>query len=268
MARLTPEGANLDAMLRRGLGGHNPVRWINATLMLAQYARFSVRPEPYPLDLAREVARTLQKTWHEAQCVERFGDLALRRSKNSEAQGHYEEAFSLYRQVKDLPGEANCMQSLGDLALRRSEYDAADRSYQVALIHYRRLGDMHGEANCIPRRRVFPQPVSPPPSRRSAVAVRCRAAPTRCRALVAPSRQWAALARATCQPASDPRSRPRHRGHAHSPPQGWSDRGHHLQAGRVPAIRSRKPEVFDDLAEVHRAPGVKDEAPAEAPAPA
>jgi hypothetical protein len=28
------------------------------------------------------------------------------------------------------------------------------------------------------------------------------------------------------------------------------------------------PEVFDDLAEVHRAPGVKDEAPAEALAPA
>lgn len=28
------------------------------------------------------------------------------------------------------------------------------------------------------------------------------------------------------------------------------------------------PEVFDDLAEIHRAPGVKDEAPAEAPAPA
>ncbi|WP_438001827.1 tetratricopeptide repeat protein [Sorangium sp. So ce185] len=148
-ARLAPEAANLDAMIRRGLGEAAAGRWIDAAAALTRFARFSGHAAPLPLGRALEVARRAGDRRREALCTESLGDIALARSQHDKARTRYQEALPLYRQVGDVLGEANCIRSLGDIALRRSLHDEARARYQEALPLYRQVGAVLGEANCI-----------------------------------------------------------------------------------------------------------------------
>jgi tetratricopeptide (TPR) repeat protein len=150
-ARLAPETANLDAVIRRGLDGGEATRWIDIAVALTDFARFSGHMAPSPLGRALEVAQRTGERRREAQCAERLGDIALNRSQHGEARARYQEALPLYRQVGSVHGEANCIQRLGDIALSRSQHDEARARYQEALPLYRQVGSVHGEASCMLR---------------------------------------------------------------------------------------------------------------------
>jgi tetratricopeptide (TPR) repeat protein len=147
--RLTPEAANLDAMIRIGLDGQRAEVWTDVALTLGQYTRFSMRPYPCPIEHALQVTRILGEALCEARCVQGLGDLALRRSDLTSARERYAEALTLYRQLGDAQREANCLRSLGDLALRQLDDEEARRRYDEALPIFQRIGDVLGKANCI-----------------------------------------------------------------------------------------------------------------------
>ncbi|WP_437948013.1 tetratricopeptide repeat protein [Sorangium sp. So ce296] len=148
-ARLAPETANLDAMIRRGLAEAGAARWIDAAAALTRFARFSGHAAPFPLGRALEVARRAGDTRREALCAESLGDIALVRSQHAEATARYEQALPLYQKVGDVLGETNCIRRLGDIALERSQHAEATARYEQALLLYQKVGDVLGEANCI-----------------------------------------------------------------------------------------------------------------------
>ncbi|WP_234023865.1 tetratricopeptide repeat protein [Sorangium cellulosum] len=149
IARLAPEAANLDAVIRRGLAEAGAARWIDAATSLTNFARFSGHAAPLPLLRALEVAQRAGDRRREAQCAEHLGRISLARSQPDEARARYQEALPLYRHVGAALGEANCIKSLGDISLARSQHDEARARYQEALPLYRQVGDVLGEANCI-----------------------------------------------------------------------------------------------------------------------
>ncbi|XXY18107.1 tetratricopeptide repeat protein [Sorangium sp. So ce216] len=148
-ARLAPETANVDAMIRRGLEEAGTERWMDAAAALTRFARFSGNAAPSSLGRALEVARRAGDRRREAICIESLGDIALARSQHDEARARYDQALPLYRQVGDVRGEASCIQSLGDIARARSQHDEARARYDQALPLYRQVGDVRGEASCI-----------------------------------------------------------------------------------------------------------------------
>jgi nucleoside phosphorylase/tetratricopeptide (TPR) repeat protein len=147
--RLGPETANLDAMIRRGIGLGQGTRWIDVAIGLTRFARFSARVLPSPLFAAREAARALGDVGREADCLQGLGDIALYRGKFDEARGQYEAALGLYKQVGSLLGEASCLQALGDAALDRSDDEQARGRYMAALELYQRVNFGFGEASCL-----------------------------------------------------------------------------------------------------------------------
>ncbi|WP_437553827.1 tetratricopeptide repeat protein [Sorangium sp. So ce367] len=150
-ARLAPETANLDAVIRRGLDGGEATRWVDIAVALTDFARFSGHAASLPLRRALEVAQRAGDRRREALCIERLGDIALERSQHDEASARYQEALPLYRKVGDVRGGANCILRLGDIALECSQHDQARARYQEALPLYREVGDVRGGANCILR---------------------------------------------------------------------------------------------------------------------
>jgi len=70
-------------------------------------------------------------------------------SDHEGARERYEAALPLYRKADYVLGEANCIQRLGDIALRRSDHDRARERFEAALPLYRKVGQVLGEANCI-----------------------------------------------------------------------------------------------------------------------
>ncbi|XXX91117.1 tetratricopeptide repeat protein [Sorangium sp. So ce145] len=148
-ARLAPEAANLDAVIRRGLAEAAAGRWIEAAVALTHFARFSGHSAPMPLGRALEVAQRAGDERRAALCTQSLGDIALSRSQHNEARARYQEALPLHRLVGDVLGEASCIRRLGDIALRRSQHDEARARYQEALPLYRQVGSVLGEASCI-----------------------------------------------------------------------------------------------------------------------
>jgi tetratricopeptide (TPR) repeat protein len=148
-ARLAPETTNLDAMIRRGLGRPDALRWIDTALALAGFSYLSGRSTPSPLEAARDAARAAGAVAKEARCIVRLGDLAVRRAQLPEALEKYEEAPQLYQHESDFRGEASCIRRLGDLAQQRSDLGHAAARYEQALDLSLRVADVRGQALCI-----------------------------------------------------------------------------------------------------------------------
>ena len=149
VARLAPETANLDAMIRGGLEGRGAARWIEAALALTNFARSSGRSLPSPLARAQDVAQRSGDTRKNAGCLLSLGLIAYSRSDNNGARRRYEEALPLFRQLNSVVDEANCIKGLALIAASQSDAAGAQRQCEVALLLYRRGGDRLGEANCI-----------------------------------------------------------------------------------------------------------------------
>src|SRR4051812_20976216 len=66
-----------------------------------------------------------------------------------EAQDRYKEALPLYKGVGDVLGEANCLKRFGDIALERMEYDVARSFCEEALPLYQSVGSVLGKANSV-----------------------------------------------------------------------------------------------------------------------
>jgi predicted ATPase/uncharacterized protein HemY len=147
--RLTPETANLDAMIRRGLASRDATLWIESAIALADFARFSGRLSLSLFELARERASATNDTRREAMCTKSLGDIAFARSEHDLAKQRYETALALFRQIRDAKSEANCIQMLGAIAMQSSKHEAAREYYETALRLYRQLDAVLGEANCI-----------------------------------------------------------------------------------------------------------------------
>ncbi|HSN97971.1 MAG TPA: tetratricopeptide repeat protein, partial [Candidatus Nanopelagicales bacterium] len=148
-ARLAPEVANLDAMIRRGLEGPNALRWVDTALALAGFSYLSGRSTPSPLEAARRAAARAGAVAKEARCIVRLGDLLVRRAEHPQALESFEHALRIYREERDTLGEAGCVRRLGDLAQQREDLDEAVARYEEALALSRRAGDVRGQAHCI-----------------------------------------------------------------------------------------------------------------------
>jgi len=84
-----------------------------------------------------------------ANCHQRLGDIALRKSEYERSKEHFDVALSLYRRTGSERGRANCIQGMGDIAGFKGDYSEAERMYDQALPIFRLVGDMRGEATCL-----------------------------------------------------------------------------------------------------------------------
>jgi hypothetical protein len=139
IARLTPEAANIEVAILRGLDESAAETAIRSALGFGEFARFTGLRTTAALEGAAMVAQTQGTVDFAARCFYCLGDIALARSDLDIARTHFEAARPLYQRLGSIIGEANCIQSLGDIALRRSDHDAARTHYDVALAMYERI---------------------------------------------------------------------------------------------------------------------------------
>ncbi len=155
LARLSPEVANLDAMIRYGLdtaADSDKEPWIDAAIDLSHFASFSGHGSPSPLEVAEAAARALGDKRREAECVRGRGNMEFYRSQHDEAQALYEQARALYEEAENRNGQADCSWRLGNIALRRKQTDAATALYEGAEKLYRQSGNGRGQADCVRQR--------------------------------------------------------------------------------------------------------------------
>ncbi len=81
-----------------------------------------------------------------AACLQRLGDIAIKRNQYPRALSRLEEALSLYRAAADRQGEAACLQLCGLAHWRQGNNQAAEEQFSAGLEIYRRIGDREGEA--------------------------------------------------------------------------------------------------------------------------
>jgi tetratricopeptide (TPR) repeat protein len=188
VARLTPEVANVEAMLEIsfgasdatlghavygwsrlmaywGVGSMEPIERISAKVLSAgrrnlaassfrclgniAFSRSDLHRAREHYEQALQLFQQMTDAGGEAHCILSLGDIALERADYVVARRHYEQALPLYQQISDVLGEANCIVSLGDIALERVDYAAAHEYYEQALPLFQQVGDVQGEANCI-----------------------------------------------------------------------------------------------------------------------
>lgn len=147
--RLRWEVGNVESAIPRAVAGPTPEKAIRAAVDWGQFLRFTGMGSTRPLEAAREKALSLGFTEWQAHCVQRLGDIALRRSDHEHACTLFRTARPLYQKVKDIRGEANCIKGLGDIALALPEHDQARFLYETARPLFQQVGDLLGEANCI-----------------------------------------------------------------------------------------------------------------------
>lgn len=149
IARLAPEVANLDAVIRMGLEGVECARWIDTATSIAEFASMSGHVTPSPLRSALAAATVIGDLRRKAECMRSLGAIALHRSQYEQAREMFENARPLYCQVEDLRGEADCIKRLADIAFRRSQHEQAQLMYEKAQSLCGQVGDMQGEADCM-----------------------------------------------------------------------------------------------------------------------
>ncbi len=149
VVRLAPELANVEAMIRAGLSGADPLTAIDAACSVGEFARFTGLGRAKVLTAAASKAQELGKKKEWADCLVAIANLSLDRSDTFAAEQAYQEAFHVFVELNDVPGQAWCNLRMGSLALRNGEYAIAEVKHQEALRLYVELERLQGQANCI-----------------------------------------------------------------------------------------------------------------------
>src|SRR6266540_1090983 len=117
--RMLAETGNLARMLDQAIAQRRLDRVVDAVVGLVGYLRLTGATLPGPLDAAGAAVEAAGDHRQQARLHEVLGDLALDRSDHDAARARYEQALPLFQRVGDVRGEAYCINRLGDLALRR-----------------------------------------------------------------------------------------------------------------------------------------------------
>jgi tetratricopeptide (TPR) repeat protein len=147
--RLTPDTGNIENIVLRALGNPDSAPAILASVCIGQFYAITGLGSSRLLERAIEAARQAADPLWEACCLEKIGDIALRRSDYDNAQARYAEALSIFQCVAEESRQAVCIARLGDIAQGRFDYDTAQSRYKAALPIFQREGNLRGQASCI-----------------------------------------------------------------------------------------------------------------------
>ncbi|MCP4213155.1 MAG: tetratricopeptide repeat protein, partial [bacterium] len=101
------------------------------------------------LDIAWEMTGMQEDKGKDAFCALSLGDIYFADSRNKDAEGAYETAAELYRQLGGVLNEARSLVKLGKLYRRESRNADAATVFEAALPLFRLTGSMNDEADCL-----------------------------------------------------------------------------------------------------------------------
>ncbi|MGZ8182833.1 MAG: tetratricopeptide repeat protein [Methylobacter sp.] len=98
---------------------------------------------------ALSIFRQIKSRSGEAECIRALASIHRTLSEYSLARDCYQQALAIFQQEKASWGEANCIQGLGEMHSFLGKYSQAQECFQQALIINRKIGNFLGEASCI-----------------------------------------------------------------------------------------------------------------------
>ncbi len=148
---LLAEFANLHhfVLFAAALAGDWTEKLSNLSRWLLDFYQYRVLLGEEMLRRLLELQRSAGATLSVAQSACYLGDLERRLGKLGEAEGHYGEAISLYRQERDNLGLFHALTSLGDLERHLRKLAEAEGHYGEAIGLYRQEGYSLGLANAL-----------------------------------------------------------------------------------------------------------------------
>ena len=149
VARLTPEIANLEAVVDLAIRQRQTAKAFAAFAGLSKFQRFTGIGSPRPLERLLETADRKLDERGRADCRYRLGLLAFSRSQDDAAGKHFTLALSLFDVSTNISGKAECVFYLGQIAIRRSQHDVAEACIAEALSLSQKIPAKPIEANCI-----------------------------------------------------------------------------------------------------------------------
>ncbi|WP_434041643.1 MULTISPECIES: NB-ARC domain-containing protein [Sorangium] len=142
VARLLHEMANVDMAIRSSLSGPRPrpmrIAAIDAAIRLSQFAQFSGRTSPSPLEAARKAANALGDERREAACTIALAYQCRLSSQLEEAGKLFRAGAALARRTKEVIWEGNCLIELGNIAVLQARFKTAMSQYQEARVLFAR----------------------------------------------------------------------------------------------------------------------------------
>ncbi|MCK4765838.1 MAG: CHAT domain-containing protein, partial [Candidatus Aminicenantes bacterium] len=95
------------------------------------------------------IFRDIKNRLGEANTLQSLGDVHRALSENEKARRRYEQAITIFRDIKDRLGEANTLLRLGHMRKALSENEKARLRYEQAITIFRDIKDRLGEANTL-----------------------------------------------------------------------------------------------------------------------
>ncbi len=83
-----------------------------------------------------------------ADVASRLADLVSRRGRYEDADGLYNLALPIYRQVGSRVGEANTLESVGQLRLKQGDFGRSRHAFQAAADLYEAIGNLYWANKC------------------------------------------------------------------------------------------------------------------------
>jgi hypothetical protein len=133
IARLTPEVANIEVVILRGLDESADETAIRAALGFGEFTRFTGLGTTAVLERAANVAQTQGAADLTAECFSRLGDIASDRSDHDSARTHYETTLAIYERIPEPYSIGRAHRRLARIAAddgRRRHVDAAKEVWQ------------------------------------------------------------------------------------------------------------------------------------------
>jgi tetratricopeptide (TPR) repeat protein len=121
VALLSPEAANIEAILFVALRDTSSTESIDAACHWGEFVRFSGIGSGRSLELAADIAGSLEDIPRKANCIQSLGDIALERSDHDAARTQYRKALQLYENIPEPYSIAMTHRRLARLASNKKE---------------------------------------------------------------------------------------------------------------------------------------------------